>query len=47
MVKLIYGMDWKATKHGVHNVNFKEFIVDSAQMNWNIAREIYGTGDKT
>lgn len=30
----------------VRNVNFKAFMVDSAQMNWNVVREIYGTCDK-
>jgi len=34
-------------EHGVHNVNFKGFMADSAQANWNDVHEIYGTGDKT
>lgn len=34
-------------RHGVVNVNFKGFMADSAQANWNAVREIYGTGDKT
>ena len=34
-------------KHKVHNFNFKGFMADSTQANWNVVREIYGTGDKT
>ena len=33
------------TKHGVLVTNFKGFMADSAQANWNAVREIYGTGD--
>jgi hypothetical protein len=32
-------------KNGVPNVNFKGFMVDSAQANWNAVRAIYGDGD--
>jgi hypothetical protein len=31
--------------HGVHDVNFKGFMADSAQANWNAIRMIYGSGD--
>jgi hypothetical protein len=31
--------------NGVANVNFKGFMADSAQANWNAVRTIYGTGD--
>ena len=32
-------------RHGVPNPNFKGFMVDSAQANWNAVRIIYGSGD--
>src|SRR5450631_2510022 len=32
-------------QHGVHKVNFKGFMADSAQANWNVVRIIYGSGD--
>jgi hypothetical protein len=34
-------------RHGVHSVNFKGFMADSAQANWNVVRIIYGSGDAT
>ncbi len=30
---------------GVPNPNFKGFMVDNAQVNWNIVRIVYGSGD--
>ena len=32
-------------QHGVNKVNFKGFMADSAQANWNVVRIIYGSGD--
>ena len=32
-------------KHGVPATNFKGFRADSAQTNWNVVRQVYGTGD--
>jgi hypothetical protein len=32
-------------KNDVPNVNFKGFMADSAQANWNAVRAIYGDGD--
>ena len=32
-------------QHGVHKVNFKGFMADNAQTNWNVVRIIYGSGD--
>jgi hypothetical protein len=32
-------------QHGRNKVNFKGFIADSAQANWNVVRIIYGSGD--
>ena len=32
-------------QHGVNKVNFKGFMADSAQANWNAVRIIYGSGD--
>jgi hypothetical protein len=32
-------------KNGVENPNFKGFMADSAQANWNVVRIIYGSGD--
>ena len=32
-------------KNGVPNIIFKEFMVDSAQANWNAVRVVYGDGD--
>ena len=34
-------------RHGVQSVNFKGFMADSAQANWNAVRIIYGSGDAT
>ena len=33
------------TKNGVPNVNFKGFMVDSAQSNWNAVNTTYGDSD--
>ena len=33
-------------QHGVKNVNFKGFMADSAQTNFNAVRKIFGSGDK-
>jgi hypothetical protein len=32
-------------QHGVDKVNFKGFMADNAQTNWNVVRIIYGSGD--
>jgi hypothetical protein len=32
-------------KNNVKNTNFKGFMVDSAQANWNAVRIVYGSGD--
>ncbi len=32
-------------KNGVHNTNFKGFMVDNAQANWNIVWIVYGSKD--
>jgi hypothetical protein len=32
-------------KNGVENTNFKGFVADSAQANWNAVRIVYGSGD--
>ena len=34
-------------RHGVQSVNFKGFMADSAQTNWNDVRIIYESGDAT
>ncbi len=34
-------------KHGVHNPNFKGFMVDSAQANFNVVWRIFGYGNPT
>ena len=34
-------------KHGVKDVNFAGFMADSAQANFNVVREVFGSGDKT
>ena len=34
-------------KHGVTDVNFAGFIVDNAQANFNVVREVFGSGEKT
>ena len=34
-------------KHGVKDVKFKGFMVDSAQANFNAIWEIFGSGDKS
>ena len=36
-------MEW----HGYQKVEFARFMVDSAQTNFNVVREIYGSNDKT
>ena len=33
--------------HGIENVNFKRFMADSAQANFNAIRKIFGSGDKS
>ena len=32
-------------RHGMQNPNFKGFMADSAQANWNVVRIVYGSGD--
>ena len=32
-------------RHSVENPNFKGFMADSAQANWNVVRIVYGSGD--
>ena len=32
-------------ENGVDTVNFKGFMADSAQANWNAVRKVYGSGD--
>jgi hypothetical protein len=32
-------------KNGIENTNFKGFMADSAQANWNAIRIVYGNGD--
>ena len=32
------------SQHGVHNPNFKDFMVDSAMVNWNAVHIVYGSG---
>ncbi len=34
-------------KHGVHNPNFKGFMVDSAQAKFNVVWRIFGYGNPT
>ena len=34
-------------RHGIPLSKFKEFMADSAQANWNVVREIYGSSDAT
>lgn len=34
-------------KNSVAHVNFKGFMADNAQANWNVVRKIYGNGDLT
>jgi hypothetical protein len=38
-------MNTLMAQHGVDKVNFKGFMADSAQANWNVVRIIYGSGD--
>jgi hypothetical protein len=33
------------TENGVPNVNFKGFMANSVQANWNVVRMVYGDGD--
>ena len=45
-----YILFWKnlnffMAKNGIPNINFKGFMVDSAQTNWNAVRVIYENGD--
>jgi hypothetical protein len=35
----------KIEENGVLNINFKGFMADSAQANWNVVRAIYEDGD--
>jgi hypothetical protein len=35
------------SNNGVPNVNFKGFMEDSAQANWNVVKKIYGDGEPT
>lgn len=42
---LWHGLNKVMERHGVRNVNFKGFMDDSAQANWNAVRVIYGNGD--
>lgn len=39
------GLNGVMAKHKVNNVNFKGFMADSAQANWNAVRVIYGNGN--
>jgi hypothetical protein len=32
-------------KNGVENTNFKGFMADSAQANWNVVQIVYGSGE--
>ena len=32
-------------RHGVENLNFKGFMADCAQANWNAVRIVYGSSD--
>ena len=34
-------------RHGVKNINFKGFMADSAQANFNAIRKIFGSGDRS
>ena len=34
-------------KHGVKDVNFVGFMADSAQANFNVVREVFGSREKT
>jgi hypothetical protein len=31
-------------KNGIENTNFKDFMADSAQANWNAIQIVYGSG---
>jgi hypothetical protein len=42
---LWHGLNTVMHRHGFAKVNFKGFIADSAQANWNAVRIIYGSGD--
>ena len=35
------------SRHGVENVNFKGFMADSAQANFNVVMKIFGSGDRS
>ena len=32
-------------RHGISNLEFKGFMANSAQANWNVIRIVYGSGD--
>ena len=34
-------------KHGVKDVNFSGFMIDSGQANFNVVQEVFGSGDKS
>jgi hypothetical protein len=36
---------WSHEKNDVENPNFKGFMADSVQANWNVVRIVYGIGD--
>ena len=36
-----------SSKHDITNPNFKGFMADNAQANWNVVRIVYGGGDPT
>ena len=40
-------LDVVIVENGVSKVNFKGFMIDNAQVNWNAVRMIYGDGDPT
>ena len=40
-------LNYVIAEHDVPNVNFKGFMVDSAQANWNAVKTIYGDGDSS
>ena len=44
--KMWWSMLLVLDQHGVKNVNFKGFMADSAQANFNTVRRIFGSGDK-
>ena len=42
---LWHGLNEVVDKHDIANVNFKGFMADKAQANWNVVRIIYGSGE--